>query len=535
MEKLKKFSWFLIPLVILCWVISYVIWGNYSIYTVISLVIGFVIIIFVVIFNFSEIKLFFSKKLSGARMLYIFQILLVLAVLIFVYLLSTTSKVKFDFTREKLYSLSKETKKLLAQISNEITIYYFKPFSYTDPVLEYIQNLLESYVEKNKHLKLKLVDPIQNRAMAIDYDIKENGSVVFESENGKITISPRKVIEQNPEDNSLIYKGEEIFTRSIKNLILSKPKNVYILQGHGEINIYDKSYYGFSRLLEFLIQENIKVRELNLLRVPEIPGDCNLIIIGNPRKTFSIEELDKLANYMENGGNILLLLEYETDYIINDILRQAGCFYIENLVVEDQDYLPQLGRTTIIPEIIKHEITLSLINGRKIVFMPTAVGILTLPENERERGYSYEISPLLSTSKGAWGEVSKAEVLSNVARKDKKDLNGPLNLAYFVKRVNIKNSLESRIGIVGDTDFINNLNIDRYSNFEFFINLVNYLLKREAEVGISPKTSGLKGFKLASSEKRFLQVMAFLPLILFILPGVIVIINRRRSRFNNKR
>jgi len=529
MERLKKLVWPLFACVILINIVFYIIWDSYHIITRISFLATLLVLISIIILNFEDVKKFFIKGFSKGRFLFLIQIVLLFAISVFLYILSSSINFKMDFTSGRLYSLTPETKKLLSTITNEVKILYFKPLNLSDPVLDYIENLLKRYVERNKNLKFKIVDPIQNRAMAVDYEISENGSVVFQSEQGKIVVSPRKVVDQNIETTELIYRGEEVFTKTLKNLLVSKPKNVYILQGHGEINPNDKSYYGFNTLIKYLKQENVQLKELNLLKTPEIPLDCNLIIIGNPKKSFSVEELDKIANYLDEGGNILVMLEYETDFTINDILRRAGCFYLENIIVEDEDYLPQLGRTTIVPNFIEHEITKPLISTRKIIFMPSCVGILTLPQNQLDtNNYSYEIFPLLTTSKTAWGEINKIEIMSNRVKKDSKDLAGPLSIAFYVKRVTKDKNIEARIGIIGDTDFVNNLNIDRYSNFEFFINLINYLLKREGEVGINPKVSGIKGFKLASSERRFLQIICFLPLVLFLIAGFAIVIQRKK-------
>ncbi len=530
MEKLKKFSLFLIPLFIVISIVFYVIRGAYSQITQISFLISIIIVIFVLILNYQNVLNFFKKTGGLKSAVFLIQFFLLLGSLMFFYLFVSTLNIKLDLTKGKLYTLTDESLRILKNVTNEMKVYYFKPANISDPVLDYIETLLKRYSEKNKNIVLKFVDPIQNRAMAIDYDIKENGSVVFESEKKKIIVSPKKVIDQNIETGEIFYKGEEVFTKAIKNLLFYKPRNVYILQGHGEITPYDGSHYGFKKVFELLAQENIKLRELNLMKIPEIPSDCSLIIIGNPKAHFLVEELDKLALYLENGGNILVLLEYETDFTINDILRRAGLFYLENLIVEDEDYLPQLGRTTIFPNFASHEITKPLIENRKIVFLQTAAGILSLPDEEKEKEYEFEISPLLTTSKTAWGEVSKSEILSNKVLKDKKDLKGPLNIAYAVKRKSKSSGVTSRIGAIGDTDLINNLNIDKYSNFEFFINLVNFLLGREEEVGIKPRKAGLESFKLSGYEKRFLGVLAFFPLIIFILPGIIVILYRKGQK-----
>ncbi len=367
--------------------------------------------------------------------------------------------------------------------------------------------------------------------MTVDYNIKEDATVVFEYLGNKFYVGIKNILEIDQQTGKVTYKGEQAYTSALKSLILSKPKNVYVLAGHGKINPYDRSNRGYEGIFEKLTQDNIKLNQLNLLKFPDIPADCSLLIIGNPVNTFAVDELDKIDNYIAGGGSVLVLLEFETHVTINDMLRQMGLFYIQNLVIENEDYNSQLGRTTIIPQIIAGEITLPLVKNNIPVIMTTAVGIQVLDEKDRVSKDKYEIVPLLRTSKESFGEVSSKKIMSGTVMFDKNDLKGPLVVAYSSRRLKNEetNTIESRMVVFGDSDFINNVYFEKYGNSDLFLNAVNYLLKREAGITIRPKTSGITGFQLTSSERRFLTIFAFAVGILYILPGIFIVV-RRRSR-----
>ncbi len=537
MQRIKFITIILTLSLLLLSIIFYIIFGIYVIPAEISYIATFITIIFYLVLNWNEIVRFIKKSNSQTGMYKAAQFLIIFGILIFVYLISDTLSWKLDLTESRLYTLSDETVKVLQGITNNLSILYFKPAALTGPYFDYQENLLKAYIEKNNKLKLTKIDPYQNRAMAVDYDIKEDATVVFEYNGSKAYIPFKNIVEMDRDTGKVNYKGEQAFTGAIKSLSLSKPKIVYVLSGHGEINPNDRSNRGYQNIFTRMSQDNIKLNQLNLLKTPEIPENCSLLIIGNPVHTFAVDELDRINTYIAEGGNVLVLLEYETHITINDILRQMGLFYIQNLVIEDQDYNPQLGKTTIIPNYIGSEITLPLAKKNIPVIMPTAVGIQVLDEKFRVSKDKYEITPLLVTSKSSYGEISSNEILSGKVSQDKNDLKGPLTIAYAVKRfitniTSVKNSeetnvVESRMVAFGDSDFINNTYDEKYGNSDLFLNAVNFLLKREAGITIRPKTSEVTGFQLTGSERRFLTIFAFALGFFYIIPGLIIIIRRR--------
>jgi hypothetical protein len=535
--KVKVFSLFLALGLLVASIVLYVVFGLFAIVTKASFGLTVVAFILYVILNRDEILRFFKKSASVTTFYKILQIGMVFGILVFIYLLSDFLSWKLDLTSGRLYSFSEETKSVLKGITNDFNILLFKSPDMRSPLLDYQENLLKAYAEKNKRVHLEKIDPIQNSPKAFDYNVKEGGAAVFEYQGNKITVDLKKIFDRDQETGDISYKGEEVFTKTIKSLLASKPKNVYLLVGHGEGNPYDRGNNGFKGIFEKISEDNVKLNQLNLLSIPEIPVDCSLIVIVNPVKPVFPEELDKIVNYMRQGGSVLVLLEYQAHITINDILRQMGLFYLENLAIEDEDYNPQLGRTTIIPKFVPGEMTSLLIQNRIPVEMRTAVGILELPLQERPKDSVYEIIPLLKSSKNSFGETSRNEISSGKVSFDKRDLKGPLSLGYAVraKRQSVlntrdgetTNTVESRMAVFGDADFVNNTYFERGGNADLFLNTMNFLLKREAAITVRPKKSAVTGFQLTGSERRFLTIFAFSIFVLYLMPGVFIFLKRR--------
>jgi hypothetical protein len=468
----------------------------------------------------------------------ILQLIFIIGILVFAYLLSGMFPLKLDLTASRIYSLSPETINIINRLTNDINVYYFKPADKSDQVLDYIGNLLKIYSEKNGHLKLTTADPNINRSLADRYNVNEPGAVVFDNSGITSTVSAKKIVTVDPETGWISdYKGEAAYTLALKSITAGRVPDIYILQGHGEINISEKGDRGYSEIASLMKEQGLNIRLLSLMTFPEIPSDCGLLIIGDPVRTFSADELDRIDNFINQGGSVLVLLELETHITVNDILRQMGLYYYQNLAIEDQDYLPQYGRTTILPTILYHEITWPLMRGKLGVVMPLACGIDTIPEKGKDDRDEFYLTPLLKTSKNSFGEVSIKKIKTGEVSPDRDDIQGPLVIGYAARKVHsdisisrkgeITNRYESRMVVFGDSVFIDNTYVTVGGNSDIFLNAVNYLLRREEEITIRPKSTAMKSFQLSSSEQRLVSVITAAVFLMYILPGIIITIGRK--------
>lgn len=513
-------------------------WLTRSVWIVTALLLGGVVALN---FGLWKEKVLSSRTATGATR--ILQLVIVLAIGVFVYLLSDQFFWKLDLTGSGLYRLSDETKEAIKNVTNDTKILLFSSpeveASEVKPLVEYVVSLSKTYAARNSHLKFEKVNPTLDRALALEYNIQKPGTVVFDSGGNRIAVEMPRMFEQNQNDGRLVYRGEIEFTRALKSLRDSRPRIVYFLTGHGEVNPGDKSESGYAGIANRMRQENIQLQVLDLLKMPEIPANCSLLIVGAPRKQLSLQEMDQIDRYIAGGGNVLALLEYDTDITVAESLLQMGLFFIPNLAVEDQDYNPQLGRVTIEPSLVSGEITKPLMRNRLGLLMPTGCGLQVLPEEHRVSKDKYVIEPLLRTSRNSYGEVNMKEIRSREVSQDKKDLSGPLVIAYSVKRQMQEiytnesgvetNTFEARMVAVGDSDFANNTYFEKYGNSDFFLNAVNYLLRRESDITMRPKDSGMPSYQLTSSERRVLIVLSIFWVIAYLVPQAIRLAARRRK------
>jgi hypothetical protein len=536
-KKLNLATLAVVSVLMILSITFYIIMGLYALTTRILFSASLVSVILYASINYKWLAGFFRRSGTLTGITRSLQILIISGILVFIYIFSISIPWKIDLTASRIYSLSGETLSMLKNLTNDVKAYYFKSPDKTDSILDYQENLLKIYSERSEHIKIKFIDPNSDRTTADDYNITENGTVVFEYQGSRAYVGIRKIFSSDPQSGKLLYKGEAAYTSAIKSVISSKPPNVYILQGHGEINPFDAGDNGYSGILDQMKNENITVKILSFLKFPDMPHDCGTLIIGNPTHSLTAEEQDKISNFIDSGGSVLILLGLETHETVNYPLNQMGLHYSLNLAIEDQDYAVQYGKTTILPQIIPDEITMPLIRNNLHIIMPMAVGIDEIPQDYRASNDLYIIKSFLRTSKDSYGVVSIARIRSGEVYNDTNaDNQGPLTLGCSVRRIQTNvvpaslpktNTIESRMIVFGDNLFINNTYYNTGGDSDLFLNSINYLLKRDTEITIRPKSTEIAGFQLSSSEQRLLSVISIALFLVYIIPGIVIVIRRR--------
>ncbi len=545
-QKGQWISLIVLLVFLLLFSVMYIIRGIFFPWTKVTMVLIVLGIAAAVYFNWTSVKNLFKR--SGATgVAQIGQFIVITAILVFIYLLSDLIPWRADLTSSRLYSLSDQSKDLIRQVTNEmkVIIFWDKSNMGSDLVYhvsDYQKNLLKRYADKNKHIKVDEIDPVMDSEMSEKYGIDSPGTVVFEYQGNRVKVPFKNIFELNENSGDVIYKGEIAYTSALKTLLASKPKVAYVLRGHEEISPAAKHEYGHSRIFEMMKDDNIQIQPLDLIKLKEVPHDAGVVIIGDPTKPIVPQDLDKIKLYLDKGGSVLVLLEYKSDMLVNDILKDMGLFYFPNMIVEDEMYTE--SPINLVPFIINYkDITTPLLKSSLDLFMPTAVGIFQLNPEDRRKGFAYIINPLLRSSEFSYGEVSDEQIKKGKIKKDGKDLNGPLYPAFAVRRLEtsiytnnneiISNATESRLVAIGDVDFINNQNYIKYGNSDFFMNSVNFLLRRDQNITTRPKVNVDTPILVSSQARRIYLTLTLLLVLGYFAAGMVIVI-RRRSKVKGK-
>jgi len=258
-------------------------------------------------------------------------------VLIFIFLLGVLGIFKFriDLTKEKRYTLSENTIKILEAIQKPLTVDVYLEGDFPASFRQ-LQNetkfMLEEFRRINPKIDFKFIDPIktkmsQDTLMAMGMQ----PSVLPDMKDGKISqivLFPYAVLKYNNQGTSIPLiisqqglSSSEQLTKSIENLeynlvsnikslVDDKSKTIGILINQDELR--PDEFRGFMDMA----LENYKAfpiipkngKEITLDDVPTLKK-TNALVIAKPRKAFTDGEKVILDQYIMNGGKTLWMID----------------------------------------------------------------------------------------------------------------------------------------------------------------------------------------------------------------------------------
>lgn len=237
---------------------------------------------------------------------------------------------RWDVTSTKRFSLSDQTKSVLAGLDKPITISAFFTLE-SQAEREQFETLTEGYKQHSTLITIEMHDPLKEPALA---------------EQNKITSAYGTVIlRSGDKDQRLESKfDEESLTNAIVRLSSGKEHIVCFSEGHSELDPDDdQSAAGMGAAIVKLEGQNYTVKKSNLLRDGGVPADCEVLVIPAPQQDWLPPEREMLASYLVGGGKALMLLEpLSTPGLAHDLSRY-GVAVGDDLVLEQSPNNQLLG------------------------------------------------------------------------------------------------------------------------------------------------------------------------------------------------
>jgi ABC-type uncharacterized transport system involved in gliding motility auxiliary subunit len=458
---------------------------------------------------------------------------------------------RFDWTRTDLYTLSEKSESLMTTLDRKIeAIVFMGP---DQPLFDSVVELLSRYEAASPDFSMRIVDPARNLVEAqsfVDrFELSQIDVVVLDSGDDRRIVEAADLAEydysglqfgQGPEMKG--FKGEQAFTGAILELIEETKPRILFTTGHGELRLDEFSGRGLSQVADLLRQDNFDIEEWQSLGKAAVPDDTALIAIAGPTTGFLEPELAALATYLDGGGRAIILL----DPVVSDgamvttgleeLLEMYGVEVGDDIVVDPANPIPFYGPETIFVEAYgEHTTTRSLAEAAVPVIVPLARSVGSTGE-DGDRGM---VTELLLTSTDGWGETG-LDALDRVER-GADDVAGPVSIGVAVEAGGVPDgalgeegdgrdpTAAARLIVIGDSDFATNGQLMNVGNTELTLNAFNWLVKREALVGIPPKLTEQVRLNLSGSQLRAISWLVFgiLPG-LSILAGSVVYVKRRR-------
>ena len=231
---------------------------------------------------------------------------------------------RFDTTATKVFSLSKQTEKLLSNLETPIRANaFFVPSDNDQSQLKTnAEDLLSEFAKKSSKFSYRFTDPQLNKTLAIKYGVMQYPAIVFEDlSSGK---------QQPVYEKAFNPFSEQDFITAMLIAMGDKQKVIYYSNGHKEkslsrdvtTNIVTDE--GIDYFIEGLKRDNYDVKSINFEQVNKIPSDAASLIIIGPKSSLPPNHAKMIADYIAKGGRIAFLMDPNPHVTWNELLSNWG-------------------------------------------------------------------------------------------------------------------------------------------------------------------------------------------------------------------
>jgi ABC-2 type transport system permease protein len=518
-----------------------------------------------------------SKTKKAGRYLAVF-----LSVMVVGYLTSRPGYIGYwDGTREQANTITAKTQNILKNMQDEpleVTLYtnlldLGPGFMKTRPGQrnKYIWNFWDQYIRFKPNIKFNY---------ELYYDVKDGDSSYFKRMPGMSLDSIareiakmvetdidwyqkpadiRKKINLQPEDMHAVmllkYKGKQIFLRffpdplfwpsenhvaaALKRLSNDTIPRIYATTGNlersmektgeREFNVY--SLMKTSRAA--LINHGFEFDTLNLQQ-QQIPADITTLVLADPKVVLNDTVTARLKQYINTGGNLLVLGEPGKQHVLNPLMQTVGAQLMPGTLVQiSKNETPDkvtpfvtMDHSWLLKE-NKHfgeEIRTIMEKGDSVkVTHPGAVPLSFTDSN-------FKVTRLMVTGPKGYVWVKAGQLVIDSAapvmvtgegdyKQDSFNVALALNRQYGNK--------EQRIAVVGDADFLSSL---RFGSHEFGRNYLSWMNYESYPVIIenTPVIDRMLTVSLKAAKAQKIILVWILPAAVLIL-GAVILLRRKRQ------
>lgn len=432
-----------------------------------------------------------------------------------------TTWTSIDVTSDKIYSLTDQTKEFLAGMDEDVTIYVIVAESSQD---ETLGQTLARYEELSDHITVEYVDPNVNPRFYKQYtdSISMNSLIVVGEKRNKVILYS-SIYESEYDYTTYTstttgYDGEGQITSALDYVLSDDMPKVYLTEGHGEYTLS-------SSFTDALKKQNVDYETINLMDYESVPEDAASLFIDAATTDFSSDDKDKVLEYLNGGGNVILVTGVTDAQTPNldAILDYMGLNKTEGLVVEMNAGNYYRSPYYVLPTQSYSTYTSGLY-GQYYVFAPYVQGITIQDETVEDISYS----TFLSTSDEAFSKTG--EINLQDFDKSEGDIEGPFAVGISAVKT-IDEETEATMVVYGSeqifTDEANE--IVSGANQVLFTNTIGSFVDQEVNVSIPVKSYEISSLTVPQSKAVFVGLMTVIILPLGCLATGFVIWFKRRK------
>jgi len=429
----------------------------------------------------------------------------VLVIVVLINLIVGSYNWRFDLTENQLFTLAPQSQEIVKNLQQPLKVWIF------DSNIDLATiTLLENYQNYSNNFQFEVVDPEIEIGLAEQFGVQSPrgfAEVYLSSQDKQEFVA---IINKSQGQNLT----EIQLTNAIVNLKRDRNYSVYFLQGHGEPE-FEQVDGGFTQAITALQERSYVVAPLNLATSKQIPDNADLIAIAKPLRKLFPQEITALQNYLNNGGNILLMLLPNNDAGLTSFLASYGIKLDNRLIIDfsSPESVVQFGYgVSIITNYGEHPITQNFGNGLAIFPDSRPVEIITT-EN-------IDAVPFVISSENTWAESNLAD--PEITFNEQEDIPGPLNIAISLTRE--LTETKSKMVIFGNGTFATDGWFQQQLNGDIFLNTIDWLTGEDEQIlSIRPREQTDRRINLSPFQAGIISWLAIriMPLLGFAIAGII--------------
>ena len=477
---------------------------------------GLVCVLLYVMSQWREIARDFSGRQARHGSLAAASILVVLGILGAINYLAERHNKRWDFTAASQYTLSEQTRKIVQGLTKPVRV---TVFAQTEQ-FERFRTRLEEYSYLSKQFQIEYIDPEKRPALAEKMKESALGTIVLEYEGREQRVTSEQ---------------EQDITNGLVKLLQPKEAKLFFIQGHGERDLNGSAGDGYGGIASELKADHFSAEPLLLLQ-QEIPADATVLVLAGPKTDLSDPELAKLKAYLAKGGKLLALIDppasADAPPLTNivSLMKEWGVEIGNNAVIDPFSQL-RLGQADVpvAAQYPYHAITSTF---RFQTAYPYARSVKPIEGGANGRNPA----TIISSGSNSWAEsdLKKLTTTGEVGPDlENGDIKGPVSLAVAVSApvegaspppapeggdaAANTNKPETRLVVVGDSDFASNA-VGRFGgNKDMFLNMINWLAQQENMIAVRPRNAEDRRITVTAGQDRviFWFVILVLPALVF--------------------
>lgn len=445
--------------------------------------------------------------------------------------LETTYGWQIDLSFNNYTATGEETQAVLDTLTTPITLYLLYQ---SDDLDSELYEVLLHYQQLSDLITITTIDLAQNPGFVSLYE----GDLTTAAEDGSLVVScaatDRYRILSNDdfvtegydidsgafEIEGLAY--EQYITEAIYYVSQTEIPVIGILQGHGELTTDT-----LSTLIDFLESNAYDVQTVNLLAGDTL-DDIDLVLIADPYKDFSTEEIETLKAFAQEGGGFFVIRDYTDSMDMENyfsLLRNYDITPLDGIVVaSEEDTGSYYGEPIyLLPYFNSTEITLPLIAADEDVLLLPGACAFETPEDT-----DTSLSAVTVLKSGVNAYLRDLSTNDGSTEYQEGDPTGEFSLAILSARMHANGNISRMFAIGNSTVFTDDYIYTRTFVQEFLIQLMSELLPQKTiSLDIIAKTALHPGLTVQSLGPA-IALLAALPVLILLLALYVLVPRRNR-------